>query len=49
MSNRYNNTKRPKPKENLLRNLKRALGPGQKAAGVTYLWEYTQNGAASSP
>ena len=42
MSQRYNdNTKRPKPKENQLRNFKRALDPGERekgrAAGVTYL------------
>ena len=32
MSQRYN-TKRPKPKENQLRNLKRALGPGETWRG----------------
>ena len=31
MSQRYkDNTKRPKPKENQLRNLKRALDPGER-------------------
>ena len=31
MSQRYNdNTKRPKPKENQLRNFKRALDPGER-------------------
>ena len=40
MSQRYNdNTRRPKLKENQLRNLKRALGPGERATGVTYLSE----------
>ena len=32
--------KRPKPKENQLRNLKRVLGPRERAAEVTYLREY---------
>ena len=40
MSQRYNdNTRRPKLKENQLSNLKRALGPGERATGVTYLSE----------
>ena len=49
MGQRYNgNTKRPKPKENQLGILKlytfcgkiqqRALGPGESATGVTYLF-----------
>ena len=48
MSQRYDNTKRPKPKENQLGILKnvyilseiqqRASGPGDSAAGVTYLF-----------
>ena len=49
MSQRYNdNTKRPKPEENQLGILKiyaccqeiqqRALGPGESAAGVRYLF-----------
>ena len=34
MSQRYNdNTKKPRPKENQLRNLKRALGPGESCRG----------------
>ena len=56
MSQGYNgNTKRPKPKENqwgIFRNLcilLKASGPGEGAAGVTHLWEYTQKAALSSP
>ena len=60
MSQTYNdNMKRPKLKEDQLGILKSftfcwkiqktVLGPVESAAGVTYLWEYTQKVAASLP
>ena len=50
MSQRYNdNTRRLKLKENQRRNLKRAMGPGKRAAGVTYLREYNQKSCCIFP
>ena len=49
MSQRYNDNKKAKAKENQLRHLKRVLGPGERAAGATYLWEYNPKSYCNFP